>query len=133
MADTNKKAAPSPEELLLQKDTELAALKEQLQAQTEAIQAKEELYSASQEELEALRNQVNELRSAAKDATAKPAKPVPGVKFEFEGLKYKFKDNAPKSIRIDGVVKSQKELAADEETLLQLVASNSGLIEKIYE
>lgn len=133
MADTNKtKAAPSPEELLIQKDAEITALKAENEAQTAAIQKKEELYSASAEELEALRKEVNELRAAAK-AEAKPAKVVPGVKFEFEGSNYKFKDTAPKSIRIDGVAKSQKDIAADEEILLQLVASNSGLIEKIYE
>ena len=56
---------------------------------------------------------------------------VPGEKFTFNGEKYQFTDEAPKFIRIDGVSRSQKEIIKDEDALLQLVAGNSSLIQKI--
>lgn len=145
-------ATPSPEELLLKREADvtarekaaeklerdLSAREEDVNAKAAAnaalaieIQAKEELYSAAPEELEVLRNEVKTLRLQLAKAEDAPAKKTPGEKFKFEGVAHKFKDSAPKSIRIDGVVKTQKELVKDENALLQLVAGNSGLIEKI--
>ena len=141
----NTKATPSPEELLIQRESDVTAretsvkeredallLKEQeFETKTLEIQNKEELYSANESELETLRAEVEEMRSELEKAQAAPAKVVPGLKFEFEGESYKFRDKAPKSIRIDGLVVKQKDLIKDKDSLLQLVAGNSGLIEKI--
>lgn len=55
---------------------------------------------------------------------------TPGLKVKFEGVEYQFAENAPKSIRIDGKVLTQKEIAADEEILLQLIGGGSSLIKK---
>lgn len=134
----NTNATPSPEELLLKREKDVTAREEavaakekEFEAQALEIQKKEELYAAYPSELEALRKEVEDLRAELEKAQVAPAKVVPGVEFKFEGQSYKFKDSAPKSIRIDGVVKTQKELAKDEESLLQLIGGNSGLIEKI--
>lgn len=62
----------------------------------------------------------------------KPAEPkVEAVSFEFNGEKYRFTDDAPSKIRIDGFVKTQQEISQDEDILLQLVVGGSGLIEKV--
>lgn len=58
-------------------------------------------------------------------------KPVPGLKFTFRGRAYKFTDDAPKSILFNGNVVTQKQLAEDEESLLQLIGNRSGLIQEI--
>ncbi len=134
----NTNATPSPEELLLKREQEVTAREEavaakekEFEAQAVEIQKKEELYAAYPSELEGLRKEVEELRAELDKVQVAPAKVVPGVEFKFEEQSYKFKDSAPKSIRIDGVVKTQKELAKDKESLLQLIGGNSGLIEKI--
>lgn len=51
--------------------------------------------------------------------------------FTFEGSTYRFAADAPTLIRIEGSVKTQEEILADEDLLLQLVAGGSSLIEKI--
>ena len=74
-----------------------------------------------------------ELDKREKSLTKKEPKPVKAeaVSFEFNGEKYRFTDDAPSKIRIDGIVKTQQEISQDEDILLQLVVGGSGLIEKV--
>ena len=74
-----------------------------------------------------------ELDKREKSLTKKEPKPVEpkAVSFEFNGEKYRFTDDAPSKIRIDGIVKTQQEISQDEDILLQLVVGGSGLIEKV--
>ena len=53
------------------------------------------------------------------------------VSFVFNGENYRFTDDAPSKIRIDGFIKTQQEISQDEDILLQLVVGGSGLIEKV--
>lgn len=151
MAKQNN-ATPSPEELLTQREADVSAREKAAENREKEIatreeevaskatenaalavelQAKEELYSAAPEELETLRNEVKTLRAELAKAEDAPAKKTPGEKFKFDEVPHKFKDSAPKSIRINGVVMTQNEIIEDENALLQLVGGNSGLIEKI--
>lgn len=92
------------EAVVAQKETELKALKSDLQEREEALNSKENKTTVKVE---------------------------PGLEFKFDGLPYKFEDTAPKSIRINGQVFSQKEIVKDQDLLLQLVAGNSSLIKKL--
>lgn len=55
---------------------------------------------------------------------------VSEISFEFNGEVYIFAPDAPEKIRINGSVKTQEEIAEDEDIQLQLVAGNSSLIIK---
>ena len=76
-----------------------------------------------------------ELDKREKSLTKKESKPAEpkaeAVSFVFNGEKYRFTDDAPSKIRIDGLVKTQQEISQDEDILLQLVVGGSGLIEKV--
>lgn len=58
-------------------------------------------------------------------------KVTPGLAFTFEKQKYKFADSAPKKLRIAGQKLTQKEIAANDELLLDLIGGNSALIQKL--
>lgn len=75
--------------------------------------------------------EIDSLKEVLKDPmdTPTPSK-KPGEAFEFRGVKYKFRDTAPRSIRYNNVVYTQRELIEDENILLQLVGGNSSLITK---
>ena len=92
-----------------------------------ALFKQEEKETALAEREAAIVEREAELQSAAPVSQQS----VPGEKFTFNGEKYQFTDEAPKFIRIDGVARSQKEIIKDEDALLQLVAGNSSLIQKI--
>ena len=76
-----------------------------------------------------------ELDKREKSLTKKESKPAEpkaeAVSFEFNGEKYRFTDDAPSKIRIDGFIKTQQEISQDKDILLQLVVGGSGLIEKV--
>ena len=71
-----------------------------------------------------------ELDKREKSLTKKEPKPA-AVSFVFNGENYRFTDDAPSKIRIDGFVKTQQAISQDEDILLQLVVGGSGLIEKV--
>ena len=106
-------------------------------ASTENV-AKETL-NTSEEELNIFADQLKEkeaeLDKREKSLTKKEPKPAEpkaeAVSFEFNGEKYRFTDDAPSKIRIDGFIKTQQEISQDEDILLQLVVGGSGLIEKV--
>ena len=120
-------------------------IEEQIVAQIKAVEERETAVAEKEAAVEtreaalAEREASVEVREAAiveREAELQSAAPVsqqsvPGEKFTFNGEKYQFTDEAPKFIRIDGVARSQKEIIKDEDALLQLVAGNSSLIQKI--
>ncbi|UKB81250.1 hypothetical protein [Chryseobacterium sp. MEBOG07] len=56
---------------------------------------------------------------------------LPGLEFEFQGEKKKFKDSAPKLIRYEGEAMTQQQIINNEDALLDLVSSNSGYIQNL--
>lgn len=56
---------------------------------------------------------------------------VPGLSFELFGEKKKFKDSAPKLIRYDGQVMTQRDIIDDADALLDLVSSNSSYFQNL--
>lgn len=99
---------------------------EQLKKREEALIAGEAKLKEGQE---ALKQEKKDFAESKKGV--KPEKVVPGEKFEFQGVKKKFRDTAPKSIRYDGKVWSQAELIKDEDAMNDLVSSNSNLFENL--
>ena len=101
--------------------------------------AKETQLDTRENELNVFADQLKEkeaeLDKREKSLTKKEPKPAEpkaeAVSFEFNGEKYRFTDDAPSKIRIDGIVKTQQEISQDEDILLQLVVGGSGLIEKV--
>ena len=101
--------------------------------------AKETQLDTRENELNVFADQLKEkeaeLDKREKSLTKKESKPAEpkaeAVSFVFNGEKYRFTDDAPSKIRIDGIVKTQQEISQDEDILLQLVVGGSGLIEKV--
>lgn len=101
--------------------------------------AKETQLDTRENELNVFADQLKEkeaeLDKREKSLTKKEPKPAEpkaeAVSFVFNGEKYRFTDDAPSKIRIDGLVKTQQEISQDEDILLQLVVGGSGLIEKV--
>lgn len=109
--EENKKQAPAPltEEQLLSKEAQLNEREAELDAREEHLAERE----------------------LALDQEPTIQMPEPGLEFEFEGKKYKFSDSAPKNILFHGKSVSQKDLAKDEDSLLQLIGAKSSLITKL--
>lgn len=114
--DTREQELNAFADTLNEKEQELNAFAETL---------KEKEVALSQREAEIMRR---EQSTSQEIPTAVPV--VEGLDFEFNGEKYKFRDDAPQKIRIFGQVMSQEEIVKDEDLLLQLVAGESSLIEK---
>ncbi len=101
--------------------------------------AKETQLDTRENELNVFADQLKEkeaeLDKREKSLTKKEPKPAEpkaeAVSFVFNGENYRFTDDAPSKIRIDGIVKTQQEISQDEDILLQLVVGGSGLIEKV--
>ena len=53
------------------------------------------------------------------------------AEFSFGEEKFRFRASAPALIRILGEVKTQEQIAQDEDLILHLVGGNSGLIEHV--
>lgn len=72
-------------------------------------------------------------REAALETASAPMVPYeqPGESFKFNDIKFQFTPAAPTLIRINGEVKTQKEIIKNKDLLLQLVAGNSSLIKKL--
>lgn len=106
---------------------ELAKVADQLEAKQTDLNEKEKSLNTKSKELDKRENEL-----AKKEASPKTIKPVPGLEFEFENEKYKFSDDAPKLISIQGKGYTQKEISENEELAMALIGGNSGLIYKTY-
>lgn len=122
---TASSVAPATEGLLEEQETALSTREAELDERETALNLREAKLNEREAELNG--------REAALE-TAKLVAPVqydqPGEAFKFNGEAYEFTPAAPKLIRINGEVKTQKEITKDKGLLLQLVAGNSSLITK---
>lgn len=106
-------------EALQQKETEL-------NAREEALQQKEA--ELSEREIKVLECEAELVRS--ENATEVVKEPQKGLEFEFREAQYKFADDAPKSILFQGEVRTQEDLAKDEDALVILIGGHSPLIKR---
>ncbi|MDY3327768.1 hypothetical protein PG299_08070 [Riemerella anatipestifer] len=130
-------SAETPADGLIENKEDLTSIKNDLEAREanvtareNAIAERENKVSTRENDLEAREANVT-ARENAIAQNPKYEKPKPGEKFDFGGSTYQFTEDAPLIIRIDGVPRTQKEIAAIEDLKLQLVAGNSSLIQKI--
>lgn len=149
MADTKKtdsKATPLTEEQLFEKEANLKTKSEKLDqdiAEFEAFQEnifvekenlgkEKEAFEKEKEDFQAEKEafEKEKVEFAKNSKQPKAKKEVPPVELKFEGVDYVFDTDAPKEIRIDGNVYTQKEIAADEDLKLQLIGGKSSLIIK---
>lgn len=136
MSGTNKKATPLSEEQLSEKETLLQELEEKLTADREALdqeKAEFEAFKAEQKaELEKKKLDLDELEQTLLNTESEDNvvdEPEPGLEFKFEKNKFKFKDSAPKNLRISGKTLSQEEIVKDKELLQKIIKTTH--IEKI--
>jgi len=131
--DTKQEATPLTEEQLLEKETALNEREEVLNAKEKeleekeiALNAREEALNAKEKELEEKETNLNELETdlLASQGKEEPAEVVPGLEFTFEKEKYKFKDSAPKNLRIGGKKLSQDEIAKDKNLAAKIIKTN---------
>ena len=131
------KATPLTEEQLLSKEAELNAKETELNERETALAEKETALIETEKTLNSKETELADREIALSEREkALPAEeveeaPEPGLEFNFEDGKYKFHDSAPKSILFNGKAYTQKQLAKDEDILLQLVGGKSGLIQKL--
>lgn len=126
-------------ETLDTRESELNVFADQLKEKEAELDKREEDNAKREAELDKREKEISkreaELDKREKSLTKKEPKPAEpkaeAVSFEFNGEKYRFTDDAPSKIRIDGIVKTQQEISQDEDILLQLVVGGSGLIEKV--
>ena len=134
----NTQVTPLNEEQLVEKQIELDAREKTLEESENKLNEKEKLIEEREKSVESREKSVtkkeDELAELQASLDAKTAeeeeKKMPGLNFEFEGESYKFKDSAPKKIRIAGKIYSQAEIVKKKDILLELVGGNSGLIQK---
>ncbi|MGQ0298143.1 hypothetical protein [Riemerella anatipestifer] len=123
-------SAETPADGLIENKEDLTSIKNDLEAREANVTARENAIAERENDLEAREANVT-ARENAIAQNPKSEKPKPGEKFDFGGRNYQFTEDAPLIIRIDGVPRTQKEIAANEDLKLQLVAGNSSLIQKI--
>lgn len=135
MSGTNKKASLT-EEQLSEKEAQLQELEEKLNADREAFDKEKKEFDALKSKTEAdLAQQKSDLDELEKDLLANTgapeevAEPEPGLEFKVEKENFKFKDSAPKNLRIGGKTLSQKEIVKDKEILQKVIKTSH--IEKI--
>jgi len=133
MSKENTQDQPANEDDLKKREEALAASEAKLKADQDILKKDQDQLKDDQEKLVTDRNDLDkrEKALAKSQKETKPAKELPGVEFEFQGLKKKFTDAAPKKIRYDGKVWSQDELIEDEDALMDLVSSNSHYFENV--
>lgn len=116
----NIDALADKETLLNTRESELNIFAQQLAEKEDELKAREWALNK------------REQKEPLQPKTASPSLKVETpLEFTFGGEKYKFVENAPQLIRINAVAKTQKEIAQDEDLLLQLVGGKSNLIQKI--
>ncbi|MDD1553141.1 hypothetical protein FO615_06060 [Riemerella anatipestifer] len=130
-------SAETPADGLIENKEDLTSIKNDLEAREANVTARENEITERENEVSTRENDLEAREAnitARENAIAqnpKSEKPKPGEKFDFGGSTYQFTEDAPLIIRIDGVPRTQKEIAAIEDLKLQLVAGNSSLIQKI--
>ncbi|MCW0520100.1 hypothetical protein [Riemerella anatipestifer] len=130
-------SAETPADGLIENKEDLTSIKNDLEAREANVTARENTIAERENKVSTRENDLEAREAnitARENAIAqnpKSEKPKPGEKFDFGGSTYQFTENAPLIIRIDGVPRTQKEIAAIEDLKLQLVAGNSSLIQKI--
>lgn len=97
----------------------------------EQLDAREKQLNAREEKLKEFEKQLNKRATALNVGTVKKVTKKPGYEFKFREEDYKFADDAPEKILFSGIGITQKELAEDQDALVQLIGSGSSLIEKI--
>ncbi|MDD1596168.1 Rnase Y domain-containing protein [Riemerella anatipestifer] len=115
---------------ITERENEVSTRENDLEAREANVTARENEIAERENDLEAREANIT-ARENAIAQNPKSEKPKPGEKFDFGGSTYQFTEDAPLIIRIDGVPRTQKEIAAIEDLKLQLVAGNSSLIQKI--
>ncbi|AZZ59701.1 hypothetical protein PG608_09035 [Riemerella anatipestifer] len=130
-------SAETPADGLIENKEDLTSIKNDLEAREANVTARENTIAERENKVSTRENDLEAREAnitARENAIAqnpKSEKPKPGEKFDFGGSTYQFTEDAPLIIRIDGVPRTQKEIAAIEDLKLQLVAGNSSLIQKI--
>lgn len=87
----------------------------------------------SDEEKESLKESLEQAYEVIEELSGSPvveAEKIELLSFEFEGETYQFTEDAPAVILWNGAGVSQQQMIEDEDLLLQLIGSNSGLIIK---
>ena len=125
-SEDNVESSLDKETLLNTKEKELNIFAEQLKEKDEDIKKRETSLSEREKELEEREKAL--IVSSTQDNTL-----TLGLEFTFQGVRKKFSDDAPKTIRLEGGIWTQEELIKNEELLAELVDYNSGLIENIIE
>lgn len=120
----NKTSVEKPSEVLSENEKALKEKELSLKEWEQNLENKEQQLIQRETALELREKDLNKKNTI-------PEKKHSAEVFSFGGEDYKFTDDAPKSIRIDGQILTQKQIIESEELLLQLVAGESSLIEKI--
>ena len=114
------------------KETQLDTRENELNVFADQLKEKEAELDNREKEIAKREAELDKREKSLTKKEPKPAEPkAEAVSFEFNGEKYRFTDDAPSKIIIDGLVKTQQEISQDEDILLQLVVGGSGLIEKV--
>lgn len=98
--------------------------------QTQEFDRRKEELDQREEALNKREQELNE-RESNLEASEKVVEQEPGLEFEFRKEKYKFTDDAPKNIRFGGLAYTQKEIAEEDDILVELIGGDSSLIEKL--
>ena len=122
-------------------DTQIQAVNEHLE---DSISEREKILEQTEIELHQREESLNERENALherekllheKETSLLKEEPIPEAhspaEFSFGEEKFRFRASAPALIRILGEVKTQEQIAQDEDLILHLVGGNSGLIEHV--
>lgn len=105
---------------------------EQINSDSRKLDEREETLNQKEAELQEREARIEARENALQEHIGVDVvEPSKGHEFEFEGEKYKFRDDAPKTLLFNGKSISQEDIAKDEDFVLQLIGGNLGLIEKI--
>lgn len=123
-------------------DTQIQAVNEHFE---DSISEREKILEQTEIKLHQREESLNERENALHErekllhekeqSLLKEEEPAPEthtpVEFSFGEEKFRFRASAPALIRILGEVKTQEQIAKDEDLILHLVGGNSGLIEHV--
>ncbi len=115
-------------------DTQIQAVNEHLE---DSISEREKILEQTEIELHQREESLNEREKLLheKEQSLLKEEPIPEThtpaEFSFGEEKFRFRASAPALIRILGEVKTQEQIAQDEDLILHLVGGNSGLIEHV--
>ena len=114
-------------------DTQIQAVNEHLE---DSISEREKILEQTEIELHQREESLNERENALHEREKLlQEEPIPEThtpgEVSFGEEKFRFRASAPALIRILGEVKTQEQIAQDEDLILHLVGGNSGLIEHV--